>query len=254
LTSRAFRDYNAANKSKGPHMNAQAILDELKSLGDERNKRVLLKHGAREPFFGVKIGDLKKIQKRVKKDHQLALELYDSGVSDAMYLAGLIADPAKMTKKDLERWVSQASWSMIDGYAVPWVASESKHGWELGLKWIESKKENVAVAGWGTLSSLVSIKDDDELDVAGLKKLLQRVATTIHAQPDRVRYMMNSFVIAVGCYVKPLTTFAVQMARQIGKVEVDMNGTACEVPAAPDYINKVKARGTLGKKRKTAKC
>jgi 3-methyladenine DNA glycosylase AlkD len=235
-------------------MNAQAILDELKSLGDERNKRVLIKHGAREPFFGVKIADLKKIQKRVKQDHQLALDLYDSGVSDAMYLAGLIADPAKMSKKDLQRWVNGAYWSMLDGYAVPWVASESKHGWEMGLKWIESKKENVAVAGWGTLSSLVSIKEDDELDLGELKKLLQRVAKTIHQQPDRVRYMMNCFVIAVGSYVKPLTAFALQMAKQIGKVDVDMNGTACKVPSAPDFINMIKETGKVGKKRKTARC
>ena len=50
---------------------------------------------------------LKKIQKRVKKDYRLALDLYDTGIYDAMYLAGLIADDAKMTKKDLERWVNK---------------------------------------------------------------------------------------------------------------------------------------------------
>ena len=58
-----------------------------------------LKHGAREPFFGVKVEHLKKIQKRIKKDYQLALDLYDTGISDAMYLAGLIADDEKMTKE-----------------------------------------------------------------------------------------------------------------------------------------------------------
>jgi hypothetical protein len=50
-------------------MTAQEILDELKSLGNEATKKVLLKHGAREPFFGVKVEDLKKIQKRIKKDY-----------------------------------------------------------------------------------------------------------------------------------------------------------------------------------------
>src|SRR5262249_1583128 len=149
-------------------------------------------------FFGVKVEELKKIQKRIKKDYKLALELYDSGISDAMYLAGLIADDAKMTKKDLQGWVKEAHWYMLSEYTVPWVAAESKHGRELALEWIESGKENIASTGWATLSSLVAIKDNAELDLAELKQLLQRVQKTIHRQPNRVRYVMNGFVIAVG--------------------------------------------------------
>ena len=235
-------------------MGAREILAELKSLGSESVKNIFRKHGAKEPFFGVKVEDLKKIQKRIKKDYQLALDLYETGNSDAMYLAGLIADDAKMTKKDLQRWVEQASWQMQSEYTVPWVAAGSPHGHELALKWIESPKESIATAGWATLSSLVATKPDDELDLAELKKLLQRVQKTIHAQLNRVRYVMNGFVIAVGCYVPDLTELALHVAEKIGSVEVDMNGTACKVPSAPEYIQKVKDRGTLGKKRKSAKC
>src|SRR5436190_16199242 len=94
-------------------MTANEIVAELKSRGSESIKKVLIKHGAREPFFGVKVEHLKKIQKRIKKDYQLALDLYATGNSDAMYLAGLIADDAQMTKKDLQRWVEQAYWSLL---------------------------------------------------------------------------------------------------------------------------------------------
>ena len=89
-------------------MTAKEIVEELRAIGAESIKKVLKNHGVREPFFGVKIGDMKKIQKRIKKDYQLALDLYDTGNYDAMYLAGLIADDAKMTKKDLNRWVKTA--------------------------------------------------------------------------------------------------------------------------------------------------
>src|SRR5436190_4812607 len=94
-------------------MTANEVVEELKSLSSESIKKVLLKHGAKEPFFGVKVEHLKKIQKRIKKDYQLALDLYATGNSDAMYLAGLIADDAQMTKKDLQRWVEQAYWSLL---------------------------------------------------------------------------------------------------------------------------------------------
>jgi 3-methyladenine DNA glycosylase AlkD len=235
-------------------MTAKAIVEELKALGNEATKKVLVKHGAKEPFYGVKVEHLKKIQKRIKRDYQLALELYDTGISDAMYLAGLIADDAKMTKKDLQRWVEKAYWYMLSEYTVPWVTAGSKHGHELALKWIDSNKENIAAAGWATLGNWVATKEDSALDLAELKQLLQRVAQTIHEQPNRVRYAMNSFIIAVGAYVLPLTDSAVETAKRIGQISVDMGGTACKVPYAPDYIKKIQQRGALGKKRKTAKC
>src|SRR6266478_2548433 len=87
-------------------MTAKEILEELKPLGSDSYKRVIFNHGVKEPCFGVKVSDLQKIQKRIKKDYQLALDLYDTGNYDAMYLAGLIADDAQMTKKDLQRWVA----------------------------------------------------------------------------------------------------------------------------------------------------
>jgi 3-methyladenine DNA glycosylase AlkD len=235
-------------------MTAQEIVEELRSLGSDATKRVLMKHGAREPFFGVKVEHLKKIQRRIKTNYRLALELYDTGISDAMYLAGLIADDAKMTKKDLERWVQGAYWYMISEFTVPWVASGSPHGPALARKWIESKKEQVAAAGWATFSSLAATKDDSELDLDEYSALLERVGKTIHDQPNRVRYAMNCFVIAVGAYIAPLTSLAKKTAKTIGKVTVDVGDTECRVPLAEEYIQKVEDRGTIGKKRKSAKC
>lgn len=235
-------------------MNAQNILDEIKPLGRDSYKRVLFNHGVKEPCFGVKIKELKKIQKRVKKDYQLALDLYDTGIYDAMYLAGLIADDARMTKKDLQNWVKKAYGGPLSGTTVPSVAAGNPHGWNLALEWIESKSQSIVVAGWGTLSSLVSIKDDEELDLAELKRLLKRIEQTIHPSTDEVRYQMNAFVIAVGCYVQSLTDTVLKIAQKIGPVTADLGNNACQVPFAPDYIRKVQARGTIGKKRKSAKC
>ncbi len=208
----------------------------------------------REPFFGVKIGDMKKIEKRVKKDYRLALDLYDTGNYDAMYLAGLIADDARMTRKDLNHWVKTAYGGALATATVPWVAAGSEHGYEIALEWIESKKENVAVAGWATLSSLVALKDDNDLDLPGLKRLLQRVQETIHQQPDSVRLAMNGFMIALGTYVQGLSDNAVQAATKIGRVSADMGDTACKVPSALEYIENARKRGAIGKKRKTVKC
>jgi len=235
-------------------MTAKEILEEIKPLSSESYKRVIFNHGIKEPCFGVKVGDLQKIVKRIKRDYQLALDLYDTGIYDAMYLAGLIADDARMTRKDLEHWVAQAYCRPLCGSTVAWVAAGSAHGWELGLKWIDSRRPLVAVAGWATLGSLVSIKEDTQLDLAALKRLLQQVQQSIHQAPDAVRYQMNSFVIAVGSYVQPLTGDAIQTAEQIGPVMADLGNNSCQVPFAPEYIRKAQKRGSIGKKRKSAKC
>ena len=235
-------------------MTAKAILEEIKPLGSDSYKRVMFNHGVREPCFGVKISDLQKIVKRIKKDYQLALDLYDTGNYDAMYLAGLIADDARMTRQDLQRWVAKAYCGPLCGTTVAWVAAGSPHGWDLAQEWIDSKTPLIAAAGWGTFGSLVSIKDDSELDLAVLKRLLLRVQKTIHQADDMVRRQMNCFVIAAGSYVQPLTEMAIQLGEKIGLVTVDMGNTSCQVPFAPDYIRKVQKRGTIGKKRKTAKC
>src|SRR5215475_73170 len=103
-------------------MTAAEIVKQLEPLGLPSYKKTLLNHGIKEPFFGVKIEVLKKFQKRVKKDYQLALDLYDTGIYDAMYLAGLIADDARMTRKDLQHWADKANCPMLSEYTVPWVA------------------------------------------------------------------------------------------------------------------------------------
>jgi 3-methyladenine DNA glycosylase AlkD len=230
------------------------IIDELQKNGSESIKKVLSKHGAREPFFGVKVEYLKKIQKRIKVDHALALELYDTGITDAMYLAGLIADPPEMTKAQLQKWVKGAYWYSLSGYTVAWVAAESRFGAELAREWINSPKEQIASAGWSTWSSLLSIKPDEELDHAEIEKLLHRVQKEIHTAQNRVRYTMNGFVISVGTYVPALAAKAKAVGKAIGLVEVDMGGTSCQVPDAVAYIEKVEKMGRQGKKRKMARC
>lgn len=235
-------------------MTAQEIVAAIEPLGTEGYRRILRNHGITGQMFGVKVEELKKYQRKIKKDYQLALDLFDTGIYDAMYLAGLIADEQKMTMDDLRAWQRKAGSSPVAEYAVAWVAAESLHGWELAMEWVDSKDEGAQIVGWGTLSSLVSVRDDAEIDIPALRKLLDRVKSTIHAQPDRVRYKMNGFVISLGCYVRELTDEALRAGEEIGKVMVDMGETACKVPFAPAYIRKVAGMGRVGKKRKTARC
>jgi hypothetical protein len=218
----------------------KSVVDELRAKGKEKTRAIYVRHGmpADGRTLGVSVADMKLAAKKLRGEQALAMELYATGIFEARYLAGMVADGRKM----------------IAEYTVPWVAVESAAGRECASKWIESKKEHVAAAGWSTWAGLVATRPDEELDLAEIKKLLGRVVKEIHGAKNRARYTMNVFVISVGGYVKALLGEAKAAAAKIGDVSVDVGETACEVPVAAAYIAKMEKMGRVGKKRKTMRC
>ena len=200
-------------------------MTELAALGSPQTANTWKDHGAPDQIFGVKVADMKAILKRTKKDHALALQLWDTGNSDAQYLAALMADEKRIDVAMLDRWARTATRYMLAEYSVAWVTAESGHGWTCGLRWIDDPSQMVAMAGWSSLGGHLAGTPDEQLDLAAIEALLDRVATTIHAARSGA----------------------------VGKVHVDMGDTACKVPCAPEYIEKVLARGPATK-RKTFRC
>ena len=234
----------------------ESVLAELRAKGSEKTRATYARHGmAAERTLGVSVADMKAIAKKLRGEQALAMELYATGIMEAQYLAGMVADGKKMTRKQLDAWAEgSAGMQMVAEYTVPWVALDHPEARECALKWIESKKEHVAAAGWCTWSGLVATRPDDELDLGELKKLLARVVQSIQKAENRVRYTMNGFAISVGGYVKPLLAEAKAAAAKIGDVSVDVGETACQVPVATAYIAKLEKMGRVGKKRKTMRC
>jgi 3-methyladenine DNA glycosylase AlkD len=237
-------------------LSANSIIAEFRKKGREKTRLIYSRHGIpAERTFGVSVADLKGIAKTIKGQQALACELYETGMLEAMYLAGIVADGSQMTKKQLQAWAERASgMQMISEYTVPWVALDHSLARDLALEWMKSKNQHIASCGWCTYAGLLATKEDKSLDLAEIEELLKTVVQQIHSAPNRVRHTMNAFVIAVGSYVKPLLKQAKTAALQIGAVSVDMGDTACRVPLATAYIAKVEAAGRVGRKRKTIRC
>lgn len=226
----------------------------LKEHGSEQTRKVLRRHGARDPFYGVKVADLKKMLKGHRNDHRLAMQLWESGNSDAMYLAVLMANSAEASPELLRAWMRDAYWYMLSESGVAGLAAEGPHGWALGREWIESDDEIIAAGGWATLSSWLSLHSDNDLDIPAIRAHTQHIASTIHRQPNRVRYGMNNYIICAAVYVRELHQEALRIAQTIGLVTVDMAGTSCKTPYAPQYIEKIARMGRIGRKRTHARC
>jgi hypothetical protein len=231
-----------------------SVMKELKAKGSEKTRATYVRHGIpAERAVGVSVADLKDVAKGLRGQQELALELYATGMMEAMYLAGMVAKGEAMTRAELEGWAKGAAgMSMVAEYTVPWVTVENAVGRELAVEWMGSKL--VAPSGWTSYSGLVATVADEALDLKEIEGLLGRVVKGIDGAENRERYTMNGFVIAVGTYVTPLLGAAKAAAKKIGNVSVDVGDTACAVPVAEGYIAKVEGMGRVGVKRKMLRC
>lgn len=229
-------------------MTFEEIIQFLEEHGTEQNRRIYRNHGVVGEVYGVKVADLKVVQKKVKKNHELSLQLYATGNYDAMYLAGLIADEEKMSKQELDRWMTGVDNHLIPTYAVAPVAAKSSYGLELARKWMRSKDEFVVAGGYATYIAMINKKSKEELDLIEIEEILDHIVEVIHQERNQVRYQMNAFVIAAGGYIPSLANKARDYGNTIGKVEVNMGNTACKVPLITPYIDKMIARN---EKKKT---
>ena len=77
-------------------MTVKELLVQLKALGTEKMREHNSKYGAGDNQFGVKMGDIRALAKKIKLNHGLALDLWETGNVDARLLAILIIDPRKL--------------------------------------------------------------------------------------------------------------------------------------------------------------
>lgn len=235
-------------------MTLNETMSELEKLGSEQTRKIYTNHGCKSEMFGVRVADLKKVLKQTKKDHDLALKLYQTGNADAQYLAGLMANPKKMTKQDFQDWAQGATWYMVAEYAVAWNVAESPMCLELVDNWINSENELIQSIGWASLSSYLGYEKREPLDPELLNGYLNKIEKEIHTSANRTKYTMNGLVISLGAAEPDYFDTCQELARRIGKVEVFMGKTSCKVPEAVSYLDKIKSMGRIGKKKKTMKC
>lgn len=235
-------------------MELNEIMDELKSLGTERTKKIYMSNGAKEPVFGVSISAMKPIFKKIKYNQPLAEQLYATGNYDAMYLAGMIAEPKTMTEEDFNRWIEGAYFYMISDFIVAVTLAETDIAFTVADRWIDSGKELTMSAGWSCYEWLLGTRKDSEFDKDKLLKMLNRVRDTIHNQPNRTKYAMNNFIMSVGISFLPLHEEAMKIAKEVGKVEVFMGKKPCQTYVATEYIQNSIDKGKLGFKRKHVRC
>lgn len=235
-------------------MDFETVMQELELLGKERLKKMYISNGAREPLFGVATGAMKPMSKSIKINQPLAEQLYATGNYDAMYFAGIIADPNGMTESDYNRWMDDAYFYMLSDYVVAVTLSESTIAQEVANKWIQSGEELRMSAGWSCYCWLLGNRKDVEFSESKISDMLDYVERTIHESPERTKSAMNNFIYTVGISYVPLHEKAIATARAVGIVEMKRENKQNSYLNAYESIQKELDRGKLGFKRKYVRC
>ncbi|OFD45885.1 DNA alkylation repair protein [Bacillus mycoides] len=235
-------------------MDFETVMQELETLGKERTKKIYISNGAKDPLFGVATGAMKPIAKKIKKNQSLAEELYATGNYDAMYFAGIIADPKTMNESDFDRWMDGAYFYMLSDYVVAVTLSESDFAQDVADKWIASGDELRMSAGWSCYCWLLGNRKDNEFSESKIANMLEVVKNTIHDAPERTKSAMNNFLNTVGISYVPLHEKAVETAKEVGIVELKRGNKKSSFLNAYESIHKELDRGRLGFKRKYVRC
>lgn len=228
-------------KPAAPRMTLAETMSALEKAGSAQTRKTYARHGAAEPMFGVSFATLKTLWKRIGVDQELALALWDTGNFDARNLALKIADPARMSRSDLDRWAKAPIARMCGGY-VAHLAVEGPHARSRCDAWLAAQDETRRCAGWSLVGAM-AMREENTPD-AWFAQRLAEIEKSIQASPNAQREAMLHALIAIGCRSAALRKSATAAAKRIGKVEIDHGDTACKTPEAAPTLEKTWAHAT----------
>lgn len=136
-------------------MTLRSVLRQLRFHGSRRNVEGMAHFGiTAKKAFGVAAPALHQLARKYRRNHELALKLWSTGIHDARILAALIDDPKKVTRNQMERWVKQFdNWAMCDT-ACGKLFDKTPWAYGVALKWSKQKKEFVKRAGYAMMAWL----------------------------------------------------------------------------------------------------
>jgi 3-methyladenine DNA glycosylase AlkD len=221
-------------------MNTQEILATLKKLGKPQTAAIYKRHLSGDNVFGVLTSEIAKLQKKIKVDHALALELWKTGNAEARILALQVSDPEKLTRTDADGLLKDGPVRFVGCY-LSGLVSRSPIAEGTMRAWMKSPDEFAREMGYWILG--VRLKNDPgSITDADAEKVLATIEKEILRSPNWARYAMNSALISIGIFKPALRKKAIEAAKRIGKVEVDHGETNCKTPNAVSYIEKASKR------------
>ena len=219
-------------------MTLKETLKQLKALGNEKVRAQNAKSGAGENQFGVSLGDIRVLAKKIKTDHELALSLWDSGNVDAQFLSTLLIQPKKLSAKEMDRMVRSVSFVRVADWLISYVVRQHPDKEKLRQEWMAEDDRWAARAGWDLTAERVG-KNPDGLDIPAL---LARIESEMADAKPEVQWTMNNTLATIGIHFPKHRKRAIAIGEKLGIYRDYPVSKGCTSPFAPIWINYMVSR------------
>lgn len=221
-------------------MTVQEAMAELERLGTPEVRALSVKRGGPENQFGLKMGDIRNVAKKIKSDHDLGLQLWETGNYEARLLATQIMKPKLLSEEQVEQMVADATYTQLADWINSYIVKEHPAKETLRQRWMHSDHPWLARSGWSLTTSRVS-KDPDGLDIAAL---LDRIEKEMGDAPEPSKWTMNFCLTAIGIDFAEHRQRALDIGERIGAYRDYPCSKGCVSPFAPICINELVSRKT----------
>lgn len=219
-------------------MTLEEALKELEARGSEKMRAQNRKRGAGEKQYGVMMGDIRKVANKIKVDHGLALELWETGNVDARFLALLILKPEKLSREELDRMVRSERFTHVADWLYSYVIKVYPDKESFREGWMNSEDVMAARAGWSLTSGRVA-REPEGLDLVGL---LDRIEGEMGSAAPEVQWTMNSTLANIGIHHPEHRARALAIGEKLGVYRDYPVSKGCTSPFAPIWINELVKR------------
>lgn len=211
-------------------MTIKEVLATLKSLGNETRRKHNAKSGAPDNQFGVPLGDIRAIAKKIKTDHELALKLWDTGNVEAQLLATLIIEPKSLSADEVDAMTRTTTCAQVAEWTNSYVVALHPEKYVLREKWMKDKDRWAARAGWHLTASRINKGLVDGLD---LEALLDRIERELAKVKPEVQWTMNNALLAIGIKHASHRKRAIAIGEKIGLYKDWPVSKGCIPPYVP---------------------
>ena len=219
-------------------MTVKEILTQLKSMSNEKMVAHNVKHGATDNQFGVKLGDIRNLGNKIKSNHELALELWETKNIDARLLATLIIKPKALSRKELDAMAKSIDFVQVADWFNAYVLKDHPEKDSLREEWVDSKNIWAARSGWSLMAGKIA-KDGKALD---LPKILDRLELEMPRAKPEVQWTMNTALAYIGIHHQAHRKRALQIGEKLGIYRDYPVSKGCTSPFAPIWINEMVRR------------
>jgi 3-methyladenine DNA glycosylase AlkD len=197
---------------------AADVIRALEAMGDPANVAGMARFGIRPRtrVLGISVVELRKMARRLGRDHALAVALWRSGIHEARLLATMVDEPARVTEAQAERWVRTLdSWDICDQLCgnlldrTPFAVAKA-------LEWSGRDPEFVKRAGFALMASLAHRGGATDATLARFLPVIRREATD---ERNFVKKAVNWALRQIGKRSEPLSVKAIATAERIASID-----------------------------------